>query len=145
MIAQQYESNRVLSASPMELILMLYDGGLRALSQAITAFDAEDELERINDIHVNLLRAQDFITELACSLDVEKGGELAEQLDRLYEFMLHHLAMANSNKNLKAVKDVHAMLSELRDSWQTCMASVPREEQAEPVAVARTSSFNFAG
>ena len=145
MIAQQYESQKVLSASPMELILMLYDGGLRSLTQAQAAFDYEDDLERINGIHVHLLKAQDFITELACSLDVEKGGELAVQLDRLYEFMLHHLAKANTEKDRNAVDEVKAMLTELRDSWEKCMAAIPREELAEPVPVTRTSSFRVSG
>lgn len=145
MIAQQYESQKVLSASPMELILMLYDGGLRALTQAIDAFDIVDDIERMDGIHSQLLRAQDFITELACSLDVEKGGELAVQLDRIYEFMLHHLAKANADKNREAVVEVQELLTELRDSWEKCMASIPREEQPEPVPVSRTSSFRISG
>lgn len=145
MIAQQYESQKVLSASPMELILMLYDGGLRALNQATEAFDLADDLARMDGIHANLLRAQDFITELACSLDVEKGGELAVQLDRIYEFMLHHLAKANAEKDRAAVEEVKSLLTELRDSWEKCMASIPREQQPEPVPVSRTSSFRFSG
>ncbi len=145
MIAQQYESQKVLSASPMELVLMLYDGGLRYLNQALTAFDMTDDIERINSIHVNLLRAQDFITELACSLDIERGGDLAAELDRIYEFMLHHLAKANNEKSRKPVEEVKRMLSELRESWEQCMALVPQEQQPTPVPVDRTSSFRFSG
>ena len=145
MIAQQYETQKVLSASPMELILMLYDGALRSLSQSLAAFDIVDDLDRMNGIHENLLRAQDFITELACSLDIERGGELALQLDRLYEFMLHHLAVANNEKRRKPVEDVKKMLTELRDSWAKSMESVPREAQPSPVPVDRTSSFRISG
>ena len=145
MNTQQYETQKVLSASPMELILMLYDGGLRHLTQALAAFDCEDEIERMNGIHENLLRAQDFITELACALDVERGGELALQLNRLYEFMLHHLAQANTHKQRKPVEEVRRMLSDLRDSWEKTMALVPREEQPQPVPVERNSSFRFSG
>ena len=145
MIPQQYETQKVLSASPMELVLMLYDGGLRALSGALSAFDIEDDLKRMNGIHEQLLRAQDFITELACSLDMERGGELAVQLNRLYEFMLHHLAMANSGKKRKPVEEVHKMLSDLRESWAKAMEQVPREQQPNPVPVERTSSFRFSG
>lgn len=145
MNAQQYETQKVLSASPMELILMLYDGGLRALSHALEAFDMEDEIERISAIHERLLRAQDFITELACSLDVERGGELAVELNRIYEFMLHHLAQANADRRRKPVEEVKMMLGELRDSWAKSMESVPREEQPMPVPVDRNSSFRFSG
>ena len=145
MNTQQYETQKVLSASPMELILMLYEGGLRHLTQALAAFDCVDDIERMNGIHENLLRAQDFITELACSLDVERGGELAVQLNRLYEFMLHHLAQANNGKQRKPVEEVRKMLTELRDSWEKSMASVPREEQPKSVPVERNSSFRFSG
>ena len=145
MISQQYETQKVMLASPMELILMLYDGGLRYLSQALVAFNHADDIERMNGIHENLLRAQDFITELACSLDVERGGELAIQLNRIYEFMLNHLAMANSGKQRKPVEEVKKMLTDLRDSWAKSMESVPREEQPQPVPVVRSSSFRISG
>lgn len=145
MISQQYETQKVMSASPMELILMLYDGGLRYLTQALDAFDRIDDIERMNGIHENLLRAQDFITELACSLDVERGGELAVQLNRIYEFMLHHLAQANNGKQRKPIEDVKKMLTELRDSWKKSMELVPRDEQPQPVPVERNSSFRISG
>ena len=145
MNTQQYETQKILSASPMELILMLYDGGLRALAGALASFDVADEIERMNSIHEHLLKAQDFITELACSLDVERGGELAVELNRLYEFMLHHLAMANNEKRKKPIEEVKMMLGEIRNSWVTAMESVPREQQPDPVPVERTSSFRFSG
>ena len=145
MISQQYETQKVMAASPMELILMLYDGGLRYLAQALDAFERPDDIERMNGIHENLLRAQDFITELACALDVERGGELAVQLNRIYEFMLYHLAKANSGKQRQPVLEVQKMLTELRDSWKKSMESVPREEQPQPVPVERSSSFRISG
>ncbi len=145
MISQQYETQKVMAASPMELILMLYDGGLRYLAQALDAFERADDIERMNGIHENLLRAQDFITELACALDVERGGELAVQLNRIYEFMLYHLAKANSGKQRQPVVEVQKMLTELRDSWKKSMESVPREEQPQPVPVERSSSFRISG
>ena len=145
MNAQQYETQKVMSASPMELILMLYDGGLRALSSALDAFGIEDEIERMNAIHERLLRSQDFITELACSLDVERGGELAVELSRIYEFMLRHLATANSEKRRKPIEEVKMMLGELRNSWGQAMELVPREEQPVSAPVERTSSFRFSG
>ncbi len=145
MISQQYETQKVMLASPMELILMLYDGSLRYLSRTLDAFDLADDIERISGIHENLLRAQDFITELACSLDVERGGELAVQLNRIYEFMLNHLAQANSGKQRKPVEEVKKMLTELRDSWEKSMESVPREEQPQTVPVERNSSFHISG
>lgn len=145
MIAHQYESQKILSASPMELILLLYDHGVRCLGQAQEAFDENGDIDRVNRFHEHLLEAQNFITELACSVDVERGGEMATQIERLYEFMLHHLMEANRQGRREPVDDVKQMLMELRDGWAQAMASVPREEQPEPVAVERSTSFNFSG
>lgn len=145
MNAQEYENQKVMAASPMELILMLYDGGLRALASTLESFDVEDEIERMGAVHRNLLRAQDFITELSCSLDLERGGELATELSRIYEFMLRHLALANSELRKKPVEEVKAMLGELRSSWAQAMETVPRESQPDSVPVERTSSFRFSG
>ena len=99
----------------------MQDGGLKALSSALEAFDMADDIERISVIHERLLRAQDFITELACSLDVERGGDLAVHLGRLYEFMLYHLAKANTNRQRKPVEEVKGMLTDLRESWAKAM------------------------
>lgn len=146
MIAQQYESQKVLSATPMELILMLYDGGLRSLSRALDAFDDIDEINRMNRVHVQLLEAQSYVTELACSLDVERGGEMAVQLEALYDFMLQHLIDANTKMQRDPVENVQRMLGELREGWIQAMNSMPREQQQpEAVPVERASSFNFSG
>ncbi len=144
-MTQQYERQKVLSASPMELILMLYDGGVRSLTGAIEAFDIADGIEQRNGMHKHLLQAQSFITELACSLDVEQGGAMARQIERLYDFMLNHLVEANKSGRRQPVEEVRTMLSELRDGWAQAMESMPRDQVPEPVAVERTSSFNFSG
>ncbi len=112
-----YRETDVKTASPMQLIIMLYDECLRTLEKAERAFDL-DEPERIEAVNTHLLHAQDVITELAVSLDLEKGGEIAANLHNLYDFMVNHLSEANVQKDLKRVKDVHKMMSELRESWQ---------------------------
>jgi flagellar secretion chaperone FliS len=145
-MAQHYESQSILSASPMELILLVYDHGLRCLGKAQDAFDENGDIDRMNSFHEHLLEAQNCITELVCSLDVERGGEMAVQIERLYEFMLHHLMESNRLGRREPVDDVKRMLTELRDGWAQAMASVPREQQPEPVPVGRSrSSFNFDG
>lgn len=147
MITQNYESQQILSASPMELILLLYDHGLRCLDKALMALDDErlEEIDRMNQFHEQLLQAQNYITELACSLDVDRGGEMAIQIERLYDFMLHHLVEANRAGSRKPVEEVKHMMTELRDGWAQAMMAVPREDQPEPVSVERSSSFNFSG
>jgi flagellar protein FliS len=112
-----YLQNQVLTASPAELILLLFDEGLRTLKKAETAFAIEtpDRFEVINN---HLLHVQDVLMELSLSLDLEKGGELAANLQRIYDFMMRHLSQANSAKVIQPVIEVHHLLTTLRNAWQ---------------------------
>ena len=102
--AQDYRRTQIMTASPMQLILMLYDEAIRSLTAAEKAFDQQVEpTARFEAINNNLLHAQDIITELALSLDMEKGGNIAGNLQRLYEFMVHHLSEANTKKERSPV------------------------------------------
>jgi flagellar protein FliS len=112
-----YLQNQVMTASPAELILLLFDEGLRSLKKAQTAFAIETP-ERFQIINKHLLHAQDVIMELSVSLDLEKGGEVAANLHRLYDFMIRHLGHANSEKLIQPVIEVHHLLATLRNAWQ---------------------------
>ena len=116
-MAQDYRHNQVMTASPMELVLILYDACIRALQDAEEAFavDAPESVERISR---SLLRAQNVITELMVSLDMEKGGEVAGNLYRLYDFMIDQLMEANVKKQVEPVRAVREMMSELQGSWK---------------------------
>jgi flagellar protein FliS len=140
-MARKYQEINVTTASPMELVLMLYDECIRSLEKAEAAFDIAGP-ERIEAVNNTLLHAQDIITELAVSLDFEKGGEIAKNLQRLYDFMVNHLSYANVNKAPKAVSDVRKMMTELRDAWR----EIAKQESArEETPAAVTGSFRIAG
>jgi flagellar protein FliS len=111
-----YQATAVRTATPVELVLMVYDECITALRNAEEAFQITGP-ERIERIGNNLLHAQDAITELSLSLDMERGGEIAENLSRLYDFMTHHLSDANTQKEIKPVQDVRGMMQDLRDTW----------------------------
>jgi flagellar protein FliS len=125
MQTQNYKHNLIMCASPMELIMMLYDEAIMSLSKAESAF-AIEEPHRIQEISNKLIHAQDIITELAVSLDMEKGGEIAQHLHRLYDFMLNHLARANASKSTKPISEVRDLLCELRESWKQVAAQEPQ-------------------
>jgi flagellar protein FliS len=114
---------------------MLYDEGIRSLEKAEEAFimDGPDRIEKISN---SLLHAQDVITELAISLDFDKGGEIAQNLHRLYDFMINHLSHANVKKDLKAVQDVRKMLGDLKEAWvEVAKKELPREpSRVSPMA-----------
>jgi len=113
---RQYQETQVSTSSPMALVIMLYDEADRTLELAEAAFNIQDP-SRIEQIGNHLLHAQDVITELAVSLDMEKGGEIARQLHRLYDFMVLHLSQADVQKEVKGVRDVRKMLAELKEAW----------------------------
>jgi flagellar protein FliS len=137
-----YQQVNVMTASPMELIMMLYDECIKSLRKAEQAFDI-DGPERIEAINNTLLHAQDIITELAVSLDMEQGGEVAQNLQRLYEFMVSHLSRANIDKNRAAIREVRKMMEELREAWQEVNKHEdPRQQQVKPNSL---STINIAG
>lgn len=142
MQTQTYKQNIILSASPMELIVMLYDEAIKSLSSAESAFRM-DGPEKIQEINNSLIHAQDVITELAVSLDMEKGGEIALNLHRLYDFMLDHLAGANASKTPKPVEEVKNLLCELRESWKQVAEKEPHREA--PASGRQTGNIIIAG
>lgn len=118
--AQAYQRAQVETASPVQLVILLYDGALRFLSLA-----RERMLDRdLEARHTYLLKAQRIIAELMSTLDREKGGEVAENLGRLYYFMIQQLVAANLNDQTQPIDTVSEMLRELRAGW----AEVERQQ-----------------
>jgi flagellar secretion chaperone FliS len=127
---ENYHNTHIMTASPMELILMLYDEAVKSLGKAEEAFKIEGP-GRIQEINNNLLHAQDIITELTASLNFEKGGEIASNLYKLYEFMIHQLSQANINKKVKPVREVKALMIELKEAWLKVAEKEPRGEEIQ--------------
>jgi flagellar secretion chaperone FliS len=97
--ARAYQAQAVLTASPGQLILMLYDGALRFLGHARDALQAgEENPKRIEIINTNLVKAQNIIAELQACLNHDAGGEHSRNLDRLYDYYLRRLFEANLRK-----------------------------------------------
>ncbi|HOY67959.1 MAG TPA: flagellar export chaperone FliS [Candidatus Ozemobacteraceae bacterium] len=112
-----YRKTQIDTASPEALILMLYDGALRFMSQADEAFEAHNN-ELISNM---LLRVQAIITELLTSLDKEKGGEIAINLERLYLFFLERLADSNVRKDPLPMRQIKPLIEDLRNTWAEAM------------------------
>src|SRR2546421_8119149 len=95
---QSYRQVATQTASPGQLVLMLFDGAIRFLERARLGFAAEDPLEFNQTIHNNITRAQDIITELNSTLNMEQGGDVAVTLRRLYDYMDGRLNESNRSK-----------------------------------------------
>jgi flagellar protein FliS len=112
-----YRANAVLTASPGQLVLMLYDGALKAMAIAQDAFTRPDDPRGIEVINHQLLKAQNIVLELQGGLNMEAGGEFAKTLYRLYDYHHRRLFEANVRKDPKIVAEVEGLVRSLRDAW----------------------------
>ncbi len=110
----QYLQAQVETASPTRLVILLYEGAVRFCYLGAEAMSAGN-LEEQNK---NILRAQKIVSELMGSLNKESGGEVAENLMRVYLYMLDRLVDANFEDNSKAIHEVIGLLGELKASWE---------------------------
>ena len=135
--AQTYRSNAVLTASPGQLVLMLYDGVLKSLAIARDAFGwSVDDPRRIEAINQQLLKAQKIITELQSGLNHDACGEVAQTLERLYDYYNRRLFEANLRKQVEPVVEVERLVRDLRNAWaeMLCKQGVPAAESVRSVA-----------
>jgi flagellar secretion chaperone FliS len=128
----QYRTQAASTASPAQLVLMLFDGCLTEIARAELALAAVPaDLAEVNDC---LSRAQAIVTELAATLDRDRGGEIAANLASLYAFCSEQLIEANVRKTSGPLAAVATTVSGIRDAWESaCVhgnAAVPA-----PVAV----------
>lgn len=127
---QTYRTNAVLTASPAQLVLMLYDGALKAMAIAREALERPDEdIRRIEVINHQLQKAQNIILELQAGLDFDAGGEFAHTLNRLYDYHYRRLLEANLRKDVKPVIEVERLLGSLRDAWAEMLSKQDSQPQ----------------
>lgn len=118
-----YQAQAVETAGPAQLVLMLYDGALAAVTRAEQALHTDpQEAEAANR---ELQRAQDIITELRVTLDTQRGGSIAQSLAALYEFCLDRLLDANIRKDASELPAVRSVMAGVRDAWATACCTVP--------------------
>ena len=110
------------AASPHKLILMLYDGALRAIADASTALAAGC----IPDKGVAISKAIGIIDEgLKASLDRPRGGAMTEQLYELYDYMNRRLLITSLRNDAAGLNEVSALLTELRAAWEAIGDTAP--------------------
>jgi len=111
---RSYKETQIKTATPGKLILMLYDGAIRHLNQALEDLSKEHRYDSISN---SLIRTQDIIAELMISLDFDRGGEIAKNLFGLYVFMNRRLLDGNISKDKAPLEEVKTLLTELRGAW----------------------------
>lgn len=117
----RYKQNTVLTATPEELTLMLYEGAIKFMNIGKYSIENKD-LERA---HSSLVRAQDIILELNYSLDM--NYEISKELRDLYDFVLSKLVDANIKKDSKAVDEALTIVTDMRDTWKEVMKQIKQK------------------
>lgn len=112
--SQAYGGAQVSTAPQKKLILMLYDGAIHNLMSAEKAL----ELKELQTAHQKILKGQLIIEELMVTLNFDAGGDIAQDLYRLYEYFHWSLVQANIKKDAAQIAGVRQYLEELRESWQ---------------------------
>ncbi len=125
-----YQTTEILTADPGRLILLLYDGALRALREARESLARGQHMEKFECLD----RAENIVAELMGCLDEEKGGEIARQLKSLYAYVLKRILDANLKGDEKAIDECLRILGTLRDAWQTILQKKPDANASAPSA-----------
>lgn len=109
----QYRQNSVETASPTRLVVMLYDGAIRFLSQALAAMQAKQHAQQ----SVLIGKAQAIIAHLHDTLDAEAGRAFAASLSGIYMALLRTLTQANIENQPQPVEEALHVLRDLRETW----------------------------
>ena len=111
----EYTNNKIMTASPAEITLMLYEGAIKFCNIAIIAIE-NGEIEKA---HVNIKKTQRIIEEFRNTLD--RQYKVAEDFDRIYVYLLWRLLEANIKKDKEILEEVNMHLRSVRDTWKEVM------------------------
>lgn len=112
----QYSNNRILTASPQELTLMLYDGAIKFCNIAISAIEAKD----VPKAHNHIVKVERIIDYLRQTLDM--SYPVAQDFENIYTYLSRRLVEANMHKDKDILEEVNMHLRSVRDTWKEAMS-----------------------
>ncbi|WP_054025393.1 flagellar export chaperone FliS [Bacillus sp. FJAT-28004] len=107
----KYLQNTIQTATPGQLLIMLYDGAIRFCRQGIEAIKEQ----RYADANTSLLKVQDIVSEFIITID--RSNPISENLLKLYEYFNTRLIEANMKKDVEPAEEVLAHLIDLKETW----------------------------
>ncbi len=135
----EYKVNEISTVSQVKLIVMLFDGAVRFLGIAM-----ENMTPRKYDVvNQNIIKAQDIVTELLLSLNMEEGKEVANNLMSIYIYLKKRLLEANMKKDKKILEECTKILKELKSSWEEMEKKEPSNQI--PQAPRTSTGFSIKG
>jgi flagellar protein FliS len=120
--ANQYKQTAVKTASKGQILIMLYEAAIQHVKKASAAIDRKDIAAK----GVSIGKAHDIVNELATSLDMQTGGEIARDLERLYNFITSQLVKANIENSKEALQSVEKLLETLLSGWRVAVEQVAK-------------------
>ncbi len=124
--SNHYKQMQIKTANQGKLIVMLYDKAIKSIKVAINEIPNKNTYE----IHTNIVKAQDIISELMLALDFE-AGDVAKRLWSLYTYMNKKLVDGNVKKDVEPLKEVLGYLTELRDAWSQVSNTPTRSDSVD--------------
>ncbi len=114
--AATYQRNAVMTASPEKLVVMLYDGAIKSLEKCRIALEDKGQAHSAA-VGEDMSRAIGIVGELRASLDHAAGGDIARDLDRLYEYTLDQLSQANLQRTPEGIQNALRVMRTLKEGW----------------------------
>lgn len=112
---QQYNNSKILTASPAELTLMLYEGAIKFCNIAIMGIEQKD----IEKAHTNIMKTERIINHLRVTLDMKYP--VAQDFERIYVYLEQRLFEANLKKDTEILEEINTHLRSVRDTWKEVM------------------------
>lgn len=106
-----------MSYSPLQVIILAYDGIIRFIDAAHDACSEKDPFKQSEKVQQNVTKAQLLIAKLQSNLNMDEGGEAARQLKTVYEFAIEQLKDIATTKDRKTLAQIQSMFVEIRDAW----------------------------
>jgi flagellar protein FliS len=116
---QAYQRNQLTTTDSGTVLLMLYQGAIDSVQRARQSMEQGDMAEKGKHI----LRANDIVSQFMASLDYDIGGELAQNLEGLYRYMLDQMLLANVKNDPKLLEIVASLLITLKQGWEEAVAT----------------------
>ncbi len=127
----EYTQNAVLTASPEKLVEMLYEKAVELISKAIS------NIKNAEARNAALVQAEEIVLYLNAILDMEKGGEISQNLRSLYDFIYRQLVDGNVNADVEKLKISKELIEELLETWK----EVEKKAKVRP-AMTRSGGFS---
>ncbi|QPJ65502.1 MAG: flagellar export chaperone FliS [Candidatus Nitrohelix vancouverensis] len=125
----QYRKNEISTSNQGKLIIMMYEGAIKFSSMALNSMNSNDIAKK----SLYIRKTHDIINELSLALDRDKGGDVANKLESLYQFIIRQLTLANIKSDKKALESVIRVLTPLLEAWQQLLSQEEDQGEAKPI------------